>query len=144
MIIAMENAPEILRRLYARYKKTQRGGYKSLAKAMGRGDGSSIQRYFKDDWSNKRHFPSELVADFERVFVGNGEPKITKEEVWKMATPHPVSLPREKDDETPPIQEVGALWRLYKDASEEIQEEFDALHAAFLKKKSSGAQKKAS
>lgn len=85
-----QKAPAILRDLYARYVRTEYGGQKDLAKAMGYDDASSIQRYFRDDWSKKSHFPPELVAKFEKAMVGRGDPAIKIEEIWLMSTPHPV------------------------------------------------------
>lgn len=87
------SAPTVLRALYVRYVATERGGQEDLARAMDYKDASGIQRYFRDDWSKrKKHFPPELVAKFEKAMVGKGNPIITKEEVWKMATPYPVNI----------------------------------------------------
>lgn len=86
------SSPAILRDLYTRYVATEKGSYESLARAMGYNDASGIQRYFRDDWSKRKaHFPPELVVKFEKAMVGKGSPTITKEEIWKMATPYPIS-----------------------------------------------------
>jgi len=53
-----------------------------LALAIGYKHGSSIQRYeneeFKKDW-----MPLHLVAKLERALVGRGDPKISREELYK-------------------------------------------------------------
>ena len=83
----MDNSPESIARRVRTLRERAGLSLMDMAKAMGYGGASSIQRYEAAEKLKPGYLKRDLVAKIEKAVLGKGNPPIQRPEIWELAGP---------------------------------------------------------
>jgi hypothetical protein len=99
------------------FKRRTNFTMKKIANGMGYKNSSGVQRYFDSKGRKKKYLPADLVEKIEELFLGQGQPPISKDEIWQLAgqvfqktASTPDNAPIKVFENKTPAQEAASLY----------------------------------